>query len=190
MYRHPHADLAKFMNFLNTALNKIGHSKKLCTVMGDFNLDLLQMESHNETDNFLNTLGSSFFYPLLKCYYDPIFTSWFFRCIAHNYMKEWKHLLPFANSCISSGDIQVWKMCKICKWDDSWCHTINPILHHLCKQSYLGQFAAQIIETWQASSFIDNTRKAIKHFVVMATHFFPVPTHLISICKCFSARKT
>ena len=24
----------------------------------------------------------------------------------------------------------------------------------------------------------------------MATHSFPVPTHLISICKCFSARKT
>ena len=30
--------------------------------MGDFNLDLLQMESHNETDSFLNALGSSFFY--------------------------------------------------------------------------------------------------------------------------------
>ena len=33
--------------------------------MGDFNLDLLQMESHKETDNFLNTLGSSFFFPLI-----------------------------------------------------------------------------------------------------------------------------
>ena len=33
------------------------------------------------------------------------------------------------------------------------------------------------------------TPKAIKHFVAMATHLFPVPTHLISICKLFSARK-
>ena len=30
---------------------------------------------------------------------------------------------------------------------------------------------------------------AIKHFVPMATQSFPVPTHLISICKGFSARK-
>lgn len=53
MYRHPHGDLDKFMNYLNTTLDKIGHSNKLCTVTGDFNLDLLQMESPNETDNFL-----------------------------------------------------------------------------------------------------------------------------------------
>lgn len=65
MYRHPHGDLDKFMNYSNTTLDKIGHSNKLCTVMGDFNLDLLQVESYNETDNFLNTLGSSFFYPLI-----------------------------------------------------------------------------------------------------------------------------
>ena len=53
------------MNYLNTTMDKIGHSNKLCTVMGNFNLDLLQMESHNGTDNFLNTLGSSLFYPLI-----------------------------------------------------------------------------------------------------------------------------
>ena len=47
----------------------------------------------------------------------------------------------------------------------------------------------QIIETWQANSSIENTPKAIKHFVAMAIHSFPVPTHLISICKLFSARK-
>ena len=32
---------------------------------------------------------------------------------------------------ISSGDIKVWKMGKICKWDDWWCHTLNPILQQL-----------------------------------------------------------
>ena len=51
----------------------------------------------------------------LKCYYDQIFTSWFFRRITKNYTKEWKRRLPFANTCISSGGIEVWKMCKICK---------------------------------------------------------------------------
>jgi len=125
----------------------------------------------------------------LKCYCDQIFTSWFFRCIAQISMKEWKRRLPFANTCIGSGDIQVWKMCKLCKWDDWWCHTLNRILRHFCKWSYLGQFAAQIIETWQTNSSIENTPKAIKHFVALATHSFPVPNHLISICKWFSARK-
>ena len=51
------------------------------------------------------------------------------------------------------------------------------------KESCLGQFAAQIIETGQANSSTENTATAIKHFVAMATHSFPVPTHLISICK-------
>ena len=40
----------------------------------------------------------------------------------------------------------------------------------------------QAIETWQAYSSTENTLTAIKHFVPMATHSFPVPTHLISIC--------
>jgi len=50
------------------------------------------------------------------------------------------------------------------------------------KLSYLGQFAAQIIETWQANSSTGNTPTATKTFVAMATHYFPVPTHLIAIC--------
>ena len=44
-------------------------------------------------------------------------------------MKELKSSLPFPNTCISSGDIQVWKMCKVCKWVDRWCHTLNPIYY-------------------------------------------------------------
>ena len=38
------------------------------------------------------------------------------------------------------------------------------------------------IETWQANSSTENTPMTIKNYVVMATHSFPVPTHLISIC--------
>ena len=33
------------------------------------------------------------------------------------------------------------------------------------------------------NSSTENTPTAIKHFVPIATHSFPVPTHLISICK-------
>ena len=39
-------------------------------------------------------------------------------------------------------------------------------------QSYLGQFAVQTIETWQANtcSYTENTPMAIKSYVSMATH--------------------
>ena len=36
---------------------------------------------------------------------------------------------------------------------------------------------------------MENPPKAIKNFVAMATHSFPVPTHLISICKWFQLEK-
>ena len=104
-------------------------------------------------------------------------------------MKEWKRHLSFANICISSGDIQVWKMCKWCKWHDGWCHTLNPLLHHVYKWRYLGQFAVQIIETWQANSSTENTTTATKNFVAMATLFsspHPLDFHMAVI---FSLKK-
>ena len=58
--------------------------------------------------------------------------------------------------------------------------------------SYLGQFAVRAnlqSRTWYTYSCTENTPTALKHFVIMATQSFPVPTHMILICKCFSARK-
>ena len=98
-------------------------------------------------------------------------------------MKEWKHRLPFVNTCISSGDIQVWKMCKVCKWDNWWCHTLNPILLHVYKLSYLGQFAAQI------NSYTENTTTATKNFVAMATLSFAVPTTWFQYVSDFQLEK-
>ena len=81
------------------------------------------------------------------------------------------------------------KMGKICKWDDSWRHTLNPSLDQAYKWGYLGQFAVQNIKTWQADSSTGNTPMAINNSVPVSTHSFPAPTHLISICKWFSAWK-
>ena len=45
----------------------------------------------------------------LKCHhYDQIFTSWFFRSITKNPMKEWKRRLPFAN---------IWLVLEISKFE-------------------------------------------------------------------------
>ena len=63
------------------------------------------------------------------------------------------------------------KMCKICKWDYWWCHTLNPvryqvlhILSHVLMELSVLKFAAEINETWQANtcSFTWYTPMAIK----------------------------
>ena len=45
----------------------------------------------------------------------------------------------------------------------------------------------RIKQFWYKKGFIEDIPIAIKHFVAMATHSFPVSTHLISICQWFSA---
>ena len=63
VYRHPNGNLNNFTEYLSATIDKVNCSSKFCTVMGDFNLDLLQVNSPKETDDFLNSLGSSFFLP-------------------------------------------------------------------------------------------------------------------------------
>ena len=63
IYRHPPSDLEAFMVFLNNALNIISRENKYCIIMGDFNLNLLNFESHAGTDEFVNSMGSYFFHP-------------------------------------------------------------------------------------------------------------------------------
>ena len=104
-------------------------------------------------------------------------------------MKELKRRWPFPNTCISSGDIQVWKMCKVCKWDDRWCHTLNPILHHMYKLSYPGQFAAQDIETSQANCSTGNTATATKILVPWQLTLFQSPPTWFQYVSDFQLEK-
>ena len=63
IYRHPHGNLDSFMIHINTAIEKIHRENKYCVILGGFNLDLLKFESHPGTNDFLNTLVSSYFQP-------------------------------------------------------------------------------------------------------------------------------
>ena len=63
LYRHPNGNLERFIEYLNSTVERINRENKLCTIMGDFNIDILKIESHTATDTFLNTLGSYFFQP-------------------------------------------------------------------------------------------------------------------------------
>ena len=65
IYRHPHSNLASFMDYLNFTIDKIHREKKLCAMLGDFNIDLLKYESHQPTDDFINSLGTFCFHPYI-----------------------------------------------------------------------------------------------------------------------------
>jgi exonuclease III len=50
------------MTYLNNTLDRINNEQeKLCVLMGDFNLNLLNWDSHSPTEEFLNTLGTYFY---------------------------------------------------------------------------------------------------------------------------------
>ena len=63
MYRHPNGNLDNFMNYVNPTIEKIHHENKQCLIMGDFNIDLLRIDDHSDSENFINTLGSFCFQP-------------------------------------------------------------------------------------------------------------------------------
>ena len=65
IYRHPNGDLERFIEYLSSVADRINQENKTCIIMGDFNTDLLELESHSATDSFLNTLGSHFFQPYI-----------------------------------------------------------------------------------------------------------------------------
>ena len=68
IYRHPNGDLIeRFIEYLSSVADRINQENKTCIIMGDFNIDLLKLESHSATaaGSFLNTLGSHFFQPYI-----------------------------------------------------------------------------------------------------------------------------
>ena len=65
IYRPPDKDPLLFNDTVQTALAKIDKEKKLGYLLGDFNLDLLKSEIHNPTLDFLNSLFSYSFWPLI-----------------------------------------------------------------------------------------------------------------------------
>ena len=61
IYRHPNSKLNITTNFIYRTVEEINKEKKYCIIMGDFNIDLLNFDSHKDTEDFVNTLGSYFF---------------------------------------------------------------------------------------------------------------------------------
>ena len=66
IYSHPSMDLADFnCNYLNKLLENTSKEQKSIFLLGDFNVNLLNHNEHNETNEFLDSLASNSFIPLI-----------------------------------------------------------------------------------------------------------------------------
>ena len=65
IYRHPNTDISHVIEYMEATLSKINKNKCNVFLMGDFNIDLLQYDSHSYTNNFLNTVISQSFVPYI-----------------------------------------------------------------------------------------------------------------------------
>ena len=63
-YRHPNTDVQEFLNFTDNLLQKFTKEKSLF-FMGDFNLNLLNYETHFDTNDFINSVISSSLLPYI-----------------------------------------------------------------------------------------------------------------------------
>ena len=65
LYRH-HQSISFFVeNFLAEILHFITKSNKICALMGDFNVDLLKIDQHEDSNLFYNVLTANGFRPLI-----------------------------------------------------------------------------------------------------------------------------
>ena len=66
IYRHPSMDLTDFnCNYLNKLLENISKEQISVFLLGDFNVNLLNYNEHNQTNEFLDSLASNSFTPLI-----------------------------------------------------------------------------------------------------------------------------
>ena len=68
IYRHPGSDISieDFINLhLSPILQKISIENNQCVLMGDFNVGLLNINTHNQSNDFYNSLSSTFFTPFI-----------------------------------------------------------------------------------------------------------------------------
>ena len=66
IYKHPSMDLTDFnCNYLNKLLQNISEEQKSIFLLGDFNVNLLNYNEHNQINEFLHSLASNSFIPLI-----------------------------------------------------------------------------------------------------------------------------
>ena len=66
IYRPPGTDMDMFDNELSDRLDSIKSENKLCYLLGDYNINILNYESHEPTAYFVNSMYSFGFVPLIN----------------------------------------------------------------------------------------------------------------------------
>ena len=66
VYRPPNHNVDLFMEKFNQILFNISKSNKDCYIMGDYNIDLFHLDKHSPTQEFVDSLYSHTFYPLIN----------------------------------------------------------------------------------------------------------------------------
>ena len=65
VYRHPDTDQDKFLQYLDSFMQKMTKKKKDLYIMGDFNFDLLNYANDIDTFKFLNSFVENGLLPLI-----------------------------------------------------------------------------------------------------------------------------
>ena len=66
IYRHPSLIGSEFIdNQLKSITDKISNENKKVVIVGDFNFDLLNTASHDDTFDFFDTMMSNFLLPVI-----------------------------------------------------------------------------------------------------------------------------
>ena len=110
IYRPPNMDVNLFLNTFNETLGKISKENKICHLMGDFNLNLMNYQNHTVTGNFLDGLYSNAFVPMITCptkitshtatLIDNIFTNHYFESASGLLLTDISDHLPIFSICL------------------------------------------------------------------------------------------
>ena len=65
VYRPPGTDMNDFNSLMGSLCDKLRSENKIVYWAGDFNIDLLNAETHKTTNDFLNIMYSNSFYPAI-----------------------------------------------------------------------------------------------------------------------------
>ena len=66
IYRPPGTDLNKFSDLLANILDRIKKENKICYLIGDYNINLMNYDFHNATAEFADLLYANSFIPLIN----------------------------------------------------------------------------------------------------------------------------
>ena len=66
IYRPPNTDMTRFTGHITQIIKSMKTDKKQCYIMGDFNINLLNYDTHQETRDYVDTMFSNACIPLIS----------------------------------------------------------------------------------------------------------------------------